>query len=476
MNEKDDGPFLEAQDGPQSEFLATEANICIFGGAAGGGKTYALLLEALRWGNVPNFGAVIFRRTSKQVRAEGGLWDRSMELFPWYAEPRESVLQWRFKSGARVTFAHMEHEKDKFNWDGSQIPYIGFDELIHFKKSQFFYMLSRNRSACGVPPYIRATTNPDADSWVAEFISWWIDQESGYPIQARSGVLRWFYMVENQIYWYSSKVDAMEANPGLADEAEPKSVTFIPSMLEHNPALLLRDPNYRSNLMALPMVERERLLRGNWKIQVEGGNIFNRVWFKIVNVAPNEKRMMIRYWDKAATESGGAETAGVLMSKTNDNRFFVEDVVHGQWSTYEREKIIKQTAEMDGKDVEIYMEQEPGSGGKDSAEFTIRQLSGYRARAQRATGSKVDRAMPFASQVEAGNVNIVKGSWNNAYIEQHHAFPNTNLKDMVDASSGAFNVLALKKKKWEYKSEMNVKYFEPKDFGWDIDNNWKSRW
>ena len=91
-------------------------------------------------------------------------------------------VQWRFLSGAKVTFAHMLYEKDKYSWQGSQICFLGFDELCHFSENQFFYMLSRNRSVCGVKPYVRATCNPDVDSWVANFISWWIDQETGYPI------------------------------------------------------------------------------------------------------------------------------------------------------------------------------------------------------------------------------------------------------------------------------------------------------
>jgi hypothetical protein len=79
-------------------------------------------------------------------------------------------------------------------WKGAQITLICFDELTHFSAHQFFYMVSRNRSTCGVRPYIRATCNPDADSWVADFLSWWIDPESGHPIRERAGVLRYFSM------------------------------------------------------------------------------------------------------------------------------------------------------------------------------------------------------------------------------------------------------------------------------------------
>ena len=459
---------IKPNPGPQQRFLSSPADIAIFGGAAGGGKTFGLLLECLRHINNPDFGAVIFRRTLKQVTSEGGLWHVSQNLYRSLgAEPKESNLTWKFPSGARVAFACLDHEEDKRNWDGTQISLICFDELTHYSCSQFFYMLSRNRSTSGVKPYIRATTNPDANSWVTEFIKWWIDEETGYPIPERSGVVRWFYHVDNTLYWYDTKSEAMQAHPDFSNLAEPKSVTFIPSRLEDNPSLLEKDPGYRANLLALPLVDRERLYGGNWKIVEAGGNMFNQAWWSMAIAPPEEERIIIRYWDKAATANGGCETAGVRMSKTDDGRFFVEHVVHGQWSTYKREQIIHQTAQQDGTEVEIYLEQEPGSAGKDSAEFTIRNLAGFKVQAQRVTGDKVERAKPFASQVEAGNVSLVRAEWNKAYIHQHHNFPQSRLKDMVDASSGAFNILALRKRQDEEQwGSMCSIGWHPEGFHW----------
>jgi Terminase large subunit, T4likevirus-type, N-terminal len=142
------------------------ADIAIYGGAAGGGKTFAELLEPLRNIGNKDFGAVIFRRTTPQITNEGALWDESGKLYPMLgAKPNQNELFWRFPSGAIVSFAHLEHDKTVLNWQGSQIPLICFDELTHFTQKQFWYMVSRNRSMCGVRPYIRATCNPDADSW-----------------------------------------------------------------------------------------------------------------------------------------------------------------------------------------------------------------------------------------------------------------------------------------------------------------------
>ena len=107
------------------------------------------------------------------------------------ADPKIARGQWWFrdKDGnivSKVTFAHIERDEDVHKWQGAQICEIGFDELTHFSEKTFFYMLSRNRSTCGVTPFVRATCNPDADSWVAKFIEWWIDKDTGYPIQERS--------------------------------------------------------------------------------------------------------------------------------------------------------------------------------------------------------------------------------------------------------------------------------------------------
>ena len=174
---------LAPQPGPQAAFLASPADIAIYGGAAGGGKTWALLMEPLRHVRNPGFGAVIFRRTTVQVRNEGGLWDESEGLYSRFgAEGFRSQLEWRFPSGASVRFGHLEHDKTVYDWQGAQVPLIGFDELTHFSARQFWYLVSRNRSTCGVRPYIRATCNPDADSWVASFIAWWLDEVTGLPV------------------------------------------------------------------------------------------------------------------------------------------------------------------------------------------------------------------------------------------------------------------------------------------------------
>lgn len=155
----------------------------------------------------------------------------------------------------------------------------------------------------------------------------------------------------------------------------------------------------------------------------------------------------VRYWDKAATEGGsGACTAGVKMSKLRDGTFVVEDVKRGRWSSEKREAIIKLTAQSDGYKCHVRVEQEPGSGGKESAESTIRNLAGYMVGKDRPTGDKVLRADPYSVQVNMGNVKILAGAWNKDYLDELKNFPNSTLKDQTDASSGAFACLTALKR------------------------------
>lgn len=454
--------ILKPQEGPQELFLSTPADIAIYGGAAGGGKTYALLLEALRHTSNPRFGAGIFRRQSIQITQEGGLWDSSFEVYGGIkgAEPKTSPRRhWRFKSGARVGFAHIDGDKDLRNWQGSQIALIGFDELTHFTKKQFFYMLSRNRTACGIHPYMRATCNPDADSWVADFISWWIDPETGYPIPERSGVIR--YMVHNNdiVSWFDTKEEGVEfaKQTGLrGDEAERavKSVTFIASTLRDNKILMENDPGYLANLLALPEVEKERLLRGNWKIKPSAGSFFKRTQIgKILKVLPNDIIAICRGWDLAATDSdednNAAYTAGVLMGKRACGRFLVIDVINQQIKAGEVRKLVLTTAQIDNARygklcmVRQRLPQDPGQAGKEQAQSYINMLSGYNVVAKPESGSKESRAEPMAAQWQQGFFDVMEGEWNEAYFNQLESFPESKFKDMVDAGSSAFGEVTL---------------------------------
>ena len=183
-----------------------------------------------------------------------------------------------------------------------------------------------------------------------------------------------------------------------------------------------------------------------------GGGMFKVDHFNIITSLPAPVNFVqtVRYWDKAGSEDSGAYTVGVKMSKIADGRtgalwFIVEDVKRGQWASEERERIIRQTAIADGPNVQIGIEQEPGSGGKESAEATIRNLAGFSCFAECPTGDKAFRADPYSVQVNNGNVMLLYGDWNHTFVEEYRFFPFSTYKDQVDAGSGAFNKLSAKR-------------------------------
>ena len=279
---------IEPQPGFQTDFLSSPADIVIGGSGAGVGKTYALLMECLRNQHVPKFSAVVFRRTYPQVQSPGGLWDTSMSIFSNIqgATPSESNYKWKFSSGAKVKFSHLEYEKNILDWQGSQIPLICFDELTHFSETMVFYLLSRNRSTCGVRPYMRATCNPDPDSWVAKFIEWWIDQDTGFPIREREGKIRYFIKDSEGYVWGNTKQEVIAKVDHLVKpilEADPtinvldliKSVTFITGSIYQNIELMKKDPGYLANLLSQDEATKAQLLDGNWKIRIEGSELIN---------------------------------------------------------------------------------------------------------------------------------------------------------------------------------------------------------
>lgn len=179
------------------------------------------------------------------------------------------------------------------------------------------------------------------------------------------------------------------------------------------------------------------------------GGMFKVDQFQIVDQMPqsHEIQEIVRYWDKAGTEvkpgsnKKAAYTVGVKMMKLKNGKILITHVTRGQWSTEMRENKIRATAEADGRDVTVGIEQEPGSGGKESAEATVKNLSGYHVVVDRPTGDKVYRADPYSVQVNHGNVMLLQADWNRDFIEEHRFFPFSTYKDQVDASSGAFSLL-----------------------------------
>lgn len=442
---------IKPQVGPQEHFLSSPADIVIYGGAAGGGKTWALLVEPLRHFRNSNFGAVIFRRSYTEITAEGALWDESRKLYSLFgARPVKGDLYWLFPSGSKISFAHMQYDETTENWKGAQIPLIEFDQLEMFTEHQFFYMLSRNRSTCGVRPYVRATCNPEP-GWLADFLSWWIDDD-GYANLDRAGQVRWFVRVNEQVVWADEAETLREPYPGL----DPLSVTYIPASIYDNQVLLQQDPGYLAKLQALPMIDRERLLGdikrgGNWKIKPSAGKVFRREWFDIVDAVP-AGGVVARRWDFAATakelnKPDPDHTASCLMLSV-DGSYYILDVTSDQIDPAMVDRtfinLTRQDAARFSQEKRRYLarwEQEPGSAGKRETWRMVKMLAGIDSKGVPSHTDKLIRAKPLAAQAEVGNVHLLRGAWNEMFLQQMHGQPDWPHDDIMDASGGAFEDL-----------------------------------
>ena len=303
---------IAPQPGFQTKVASCPADIAFIGGSAGGGKTASLVMEPLKFIDFPDFAAVFFRRTMERIRATGGLLAESKK---WYVEGElsESILKWRFPSGAQIDFEGIEHAKDLEKWLGTQIPLIIFDEVTEFEEDMFWFMISRNRGIVRgknkagkdvvFKPYTRASCNPKPNSWVARLIDWYIDPLTGYPIEERDGVLRYFVRYKDKMYWGDSRDEVLASCPEVVEmmrQLDPtikphslvKSFTFIRGKLSDNKILTKNSPEYYSSLLSMSEEDQMRYLNGNWKINTDGSDLFK--WDSLQTMfAPKEALEMV---------------------------------------------------------------------------------------------------------------------------------------------------------------------------------------
>ena len=242
-----------------------------------------------------------------------------------------------------------------------------------------------------------------------------------------------------------------------------KSVSFVLSTVYDNQVLLKANPGYLSNLKAQSIVERERLLYGNWKIKAAKGLFFPRASIpELLDAVPNDVTRWVRAWDLAATDTdeGGdpAYTASVLLGKRRDGSYVIADATNHRLKAEKVREIVKQCAASDKakyRRVKIRLSQDPGQAGKEQAQSSIKMLAGFTVTTVKESGDKQSRAEPFAAQWQAGNVSVVAGPWTETLLGQYESFPESKFKDLVDAGSNAFNEL----------ESMNVSAPPPEDNG-----------
>ncbi len=390
----------------QMLFLTLPVAEVLYGGAAGGGKSEALLMAALQFADVPGYAALLLRRSYADLALPGAIMDRSKEwLQGTAARWHEQTKTWTFPSGATLSFGYLEHEQDKYRYQGAEFHFVGFDELTQFSETQYRYLFSRLRklASSNVPLRMRAATNPGGVGHE------WVRQR---------------FLVEQR-----------------AVEQPVAERLFIPARLADNPHL--DRAAYEASLARLDPYTRRQLLEGDWFAQPPG-QVFRRQWLSVSEEAPAVRRR-VRYWDLAATApKPGADpdwSVGVLAG-LYEGRLWVLDVRRLRGTPREVERLVRQTAEWDGREVEVVMEQEPGSAGVSVIDHYAREvLTGWAFHGKRTTGDKVTRARPLAAMAEAGNVLLVRGPWIGALLEELETFPDGAHDDQVDALAGALEVL-----------------------------------
>lgn len=404
----------------QQAFLLLACKEALFGGAAGGGKSDALLMAGLQYVDTPGYAALILRRSFPDLNQRGALIPRSKEwLFPWESEGvawNGQEHQWTFPTDdpyrpAVLRFGHADHPDDVVRlYQGSEYHFIGIDEVTQWEEGMVEYLISRIRKAEGdpIPLRFRASANPGGigHQWVK-------DRYIGTP-----------------------------AEP----VRHPKRV-FVPSKLEDNPSI---GRDYEETLADIKdPVLRAQLRHGDWETR-PAGKMFRKEWFKVVDAMP-EGVAWVRYWDLAATEpkpekkddpdwTAGAKV-GVHTDETGASRVLVADVRRDRLSPAGVEALVRATAEEDGRDVPIWIEQEPGSGGKNTIHtYTTRVLFGWSVQGHPKTNSKAEMWRPLAAQAEAGNVLLKRGAWNGWWLEEAHASPQPGVHDDgLDAVAGGMS-------------------------------------
>lgn len=410
---------------PQFVFLSLPQEEALYGGAAGGGKSDALLMAALQYVDVPGYAALILRRTFMMLTQPDALISRSHEWLggtdaQWNAQDH----QWRFPSGAILRFGYLDTLRDRENYQGAAYHFIGWDELTQFPEDQYRWVsFSRTRRLEGVrvPIRVRSASNPGGvgHDWVRARFGLHRGDENAGP-----------YVCHRSDWSHHERV-------------------FIPARAEDNPGLDVTDYLKRMG-ENLDHHSLRQLRDGDWDSKPPG-DLFRRGWFEIIDTVPEGCRW-VRRWDLAATEPSDSNpdpdwTVGVRAGRHPNGTYVVEHVERLRARPSMVLDAIVRMAIRDGRSTVVWLPQDPGQAGKAQVDAIIRdpRLQGFTVRTAPETGSKFVRAQPVSAKAEHGLICLKRAVWNTAFLDEHEAFTETGdhaHDDQVDALSGAMGVLS----------------------------------
>ena len=456
----------------QAEMLNSNADLTIIGGSMGSGKSYILNLIPLRYITDPNFAGICFRRNTKQIRGQGGMWQTAKSIYnqlPKEHRPifRESDLTAIWPNGASMVYCHLEYDKSADEHQGLQYSLELFDELTHFTWYQFEYLQQRLRSGAEMESRVVASCNPDRNHFTYDLIKYWLTPE-GYPDDAKRGHLQYYVRRNDDFIWAS---DPKDLSKYLEEEGErPISVEFIGATIYDNPPMIKKNPGYLSMLKGQSEINKARNLYGCWEAVPEAAGHFKRQWLNKHTKLPNEG-IRVRSWDKAQTKPSEVNrypdfTACCGMMKTKDGEYIIfgdhhennkdeELEYYGKFRerSGKREQLILQQAIHDSEKTIVVLPQDPNGESEflESAKKLIENGFLVRKDPAKSTAGKLIRFSPFSAACENGLVGIVESTFDKKTLEMFYKeledftgerSTRSYKDDVPDSVSSAFNFLS----------------------------------
>jgi predicted phage terminase large subunit-like protein len=434
---------------PQEQFLLSTSDITLYSGSAGAGKSFAIILNMLKFLLKKNSTIVCFRRTTTELRSAGGLWREASGVFRAFFGDRAVVKDRDMEvyvpsTNSMLKMSHLQYTSDVEKHLSAQYSAIFFDEATTFAPFEDFILplIGRLRNAnVDYNPQMFWATNPKFDHgiyhWIKDF---YLDQE-GIPVAENSNVERYLVMQNSKPIWYSTLAEA-ESVHGIGAGKGIRSFRSIRASVYDNRKLLDAQPDYISNLKSLPEIKRRIYLDGSWTAREEEAGLYQRAWSKEVPFPNLKAKRRVRAWDLASmpvsSQSPNPDwTRGTLMSKDDLGVYTIEDAVGIRDRPHVVEQLILSTAIKDRAmfgDVQVVYPIDPGQAGTARAADIKRQLAelGISCKTIRPHTAKRVRFLPFSAIAEAGFVQVVKGDWNEEFYVELEEFTGLRRRERDD--------------------------------------------
>lgn len=424
------------------------------------GKTFAIIISLVKYALKQNSTIVCFRRTATQLRQNGGIWQDACRIFRQMFGKAVVIRNRDLEiylphTNSTIKFSHLQYTSDVNNHLGAQYSYIVFDEATLFDFDEMILpLMGRLRNAnVDYVPKMAWCTNPMYNHGIYHWIKDFYLDEEGIPLDSASNVERYFVMQDNKIIWFNDRKEA-EKIYGTGKDSGISSFRSIKAHISQNLPLLKANPQYLSNLKALPEIKRRIFLDGSWTAREEEAGLYRRSFSKIVPYPNLKAKKRVRAWDLASqpvsTQSPNPDwTRGVLVSKDSESTYTVEDVVSIRDRPHVVENLIISTALADKEmygNVTVVYPCDPGQAGVARANEMKMKLAqvGLECKIVRPQKAKRVRFLPVSAIAEAGYLNVVKADWNEEFFNELEEF--TGLKrgerdDLVDTMSDAVHAL-----------------------------------